>query len=309
MNNTVLHCQLVEREPVLDHCGVVGAFFPKDVAFFDTGLLGLKRLQTRGYDGAGFFALTSRGKCYQHKDKGMVKEVFSPRVIDKFKTTSASVWIYQTRYGTSGGFVKKNVQPLIAEHKVTGEMFCVAHNGQFVENGLANDWASDTVRFVNQLAHSRATTWDERIIETILQKEGAWGLIIGTKTAMYLARDDRGVRPLYYGQCLNGFGQFPFWLAASETSALQEMGVNKYWEVMPGSVIKIEKGGLRPLARSVYNRELAVCIFEDVYISDGDGKALLPRRNPLDIKNSFTVDEVRYRCGAIFSSRSATKTG
>ncbi len=53
--------ETIEREPVLDHCGVVGLVSTRPMELFTTGIDGLKALQTRGKDGAGFCALTSAG--------------------------------------------------------------------------------------------------------------------------------------------------------------------------------------------------------------------------------------------------------
>ena len=95
MGDTSLPAQLSERQPLQDHCGIVAAFSPTDIPFFQTGLRGLQLLQTRGYDGAGFWATDTQGVTHQYKGMGMVNEVFSPEILRLFREIRARMWIYQ----------------------------------------------------------------------------------------------------------------------------------------------------------------------------------------------------------------------
>ena len=53
-----------EKTEILDHCGIVGMISSKDSRLFTKGLTGIQTLQTRGYDGAGFWAESQEGTVY-----------------------------------------------------------------------------------------------------------------------------------------------------------------------------------------------------------------------------------------------------
>lgn len=289
-----------ERDALEDHCGIVAAFSPTDIPFFTKGLKGLAVLQTRGYDGAGFWALTTKGVTYEYKSEGMIHEVFNNSVVNKFAVIPAQTWIYQVRYGTFGGFCADNVQPVVNKHK-DGSLFAVAHNGQFSKSlDDVIGQSSDTVSYAKELAESEGSNWDERIQNSLRIKKGAWSLVIGTKNAMYLARDSFGFRPLTYGHVWDSEHNCYFWVAASETSALSHMGVEDFFEVLPGTITKITAAGMQVLSKTP-NVKRAHCIFENVYIQHGTGKALLPRTTVTKINSSPTVDDVRRRTGKILA--------
>lgn len=289
-----------ERESLQDHCGIVAAFASRDITFFTEGLKGLHIIQTRGYDGAGFWAHTTNGTAYEHKDRGMVSEVFSPAVVGKYAQTKARIWVYQVRYGTFGAFNKTNVQPITSIHKKSGERFVVAHNGQFSQTKEDNPDKSDTVLFVEELVASSQKTWEARLIELLGKRRGAWSLVVGTRDALYLARDSFGFRPLVYGHLYDRNTNSLVWVAASETSSLEELGITDYFEVLPGTIAKITENGLEVLAKGVSTTK-ALCIFENVYIDHGGSKAHIPRANTRLINRSPTVDEVRRRSGRILA--------
>ncbi|MBI5619650.1 hypothetical protein HY950_01695 [Candidatus Gottesmanbacteria bacterium] len=291
----------LEKKPLWDHCGIVAAFAPSNIAFFEKGLGGLTVLQTRGYDGAGFCALGTNGFLVQHKGIGMVREVFTPEVVAEFQAFRAHTWIYQVRYGTNGGFTQDNVQPLVTKHEASGDIFMVVHNGQFAQNREAKPVnESDTLLFARRLAQSAGGSWDERIVEQLSSINGAWSLVIGTRDALYVARDPWGFRPLVYGHLWDPSLREFIWAAASETSALDAMGVTDHFELLPGTVAKVTSSGLEILDK-VKHRQRALCIFENIYLHHGAGRAHLPRTSPRAIKRSPTVDDVRRRSGKILA--------
>lgn len=287
-----------ERQPLQDHCGIFVALSQRNTHFFKSGLAGLRKLQTRGYDGAGFGTIDHSGAATIYKREGLVDHVFRPRVIKKFESIVAQLWLFQVRYGTFGAFSKRNVQPFLRRHVRTKEPFIVIHNGQFstdTEEFIKDD--SDSLQFVRQLARSTEHNWDERLKNLLRKKRGAWSLAIGTKNVLFLARDLMGIRPLSYGSFIKN-GE-TIWVAASETSALIEVGVTKFFEVLPGELVRIDKDG--PVVIDHIKPRPALCIFENVYIMKGEGKAHLPRMQKEEINNSFTVDEIRIRSGIILA--------
>lgn len=297
IKNFVFH----ERQPLQDHCGIVAAFSPIDIPFFQTGLRGLQLLQTRGYDGAGFWASDTQGTTYQYKGIGMINEVFSPEILRLYREIHANMWIYQVRYGTSGSFNQHNVQPIAAMHKRTNEIFVIAHNGQFSKEAEERPGEeSDTVRFAIQLSETSEKIWDDRIVSCLSKKKGAWSLVIGTKDALYIARDSFGFRPLVYGHVYKEQIGGYMWVVASETSCLDTVGAADCFELLPGTIAKITSKGLEVLEKHT-SKKRALCIFENIYIHHGSGKAFLPRNNARKILNAPTVDEVRRRSGEILA--------
>lgn len=288
-----------EKQPLQDHCGILAALSSEDTSFFTLGLIGLKKLQTRGYDGTGFATIDHLGNSVIYKREGLVDQVFKLPIVRKFASHEAKFWLFQVRYGTTGAFSKRNVQPFLRSHRKTKESFVVVHNGQFSpENGDYHKDDSDTLEFARQLARSEEHTWDERIAKLLRKKKGAWSLAIGTKDALYIARDPMGIRPLSYGALPDDNGK-KTWVAASETSALTAIGIPKFFEVMPGELIRITKDG--PEQVDQITPRPGLCIFETVYIMKGEGKALIPREKDTDINSSPTVDQIRARIGTILA--------
>ncbi len=281
-----------DREPLQDACGIVGIFSFQPNYYFQRGLAALRDLQTRGYDGVGFISMLSNGTYLIHKKQGTIHEAFPERVIDNLSSYPIYNAQYQTRYGTNGEFNDANVQPFAATHQMTGERFVVSHNGQFSKKDNAITASSDTAKFVQELANSDDDNWDERIINTIKKQMGAWSLIITTENAMYLTRDPLGIRPLYYG--IDGFVV----IAASETKALTSAGFYKFYEVLPGQMVKVDRISQQITYKQIMaSTKTACCMFENVYTQEEDGVEFFPRKNNEDVNKSPLVRVFRQRCG------------
>ena len=303
MKENIIH---TDKTLLHDHCGIVGMFSSKDARLFTKGLTGIQTLQTRGYDGAGFWAETQEGTVYSYKGEGMVREVFSKHIVDTYSSLEAKLWVYQVRYGTNGGFHPENVQPFEGIHILSGDRFALAHNGQFsrdtTKNGALAE-KSDTAIFAEELSNSPGIHWEERIVRTLEYKRGAWSLVIGTRDDLYVARDSLGIRPLVYGHIYDALKSETIWVVASETSALSEMGVKDFFEVLPGTIAKINSEGLTVIQKTKYAKR-ALCIFENVYIQNGESKAHLPRTRLRQIARSPNVSDVRKRSGKILARES-----
>ncbi len=259
-----------EREPLQDHCGILAAYATGNVTFFETGLTGLKELQTRGYDGAGFWAVSAEGEYFSHKAEGTIDEAFPETAVQEAREIQAQAWVYQVRYGTNGGFIPENVQPVIKLHKKTQKVVVTAHNGEF--NDGIEDHTSDTVRFARELSETTEDTWDDRIKNLLAKKQGAWSLAIYTEDGLYLARDAYGIRPLVYGSYVDKKTGHMVWVAASETSALEAMGIHTFQEVLPGQIIRIDKEGPHVIQEHNPEHPQAACTFEAIYLAGGPSR-------------------------------------
>lgn len=292
-----------DRQPLQDHCGIFAVHAPKNEKLFSSGLKAFKVLQTRGYDGAGFWAHAKNGEEFSYKSHGMINAVFSPQIVKKLKNLSAQTWVFQNRYGTSGSFVDDNIQPFQTIHIKTREPFCVAHNGQFTKK-KPDDYLdkSDTITFVESLAQAKQETWPERIITTLKKYRGAYSLIIATSDSLFVARDSLGIRPLSYGKLTQSA---PFtWAVASETSALNEIEATNIKEVMPGSVLEFTPTGIITHRLPTKRGQKAYCIFENIYLMDEKTTAHTPTKNERGIRNNKSVNLVRYQSGRILAQES-----
>jgi amidophosphoribosyltransferase len=89
-----------------------------------------------------------------------------------------------------------------------------------------------------------------------------------------------GVRPLCIGK-LNDHG----WVVASESCALEHLGVQFEREVQPGEVVQIDASGIRSFFPVVPMTKRAACTFEYVYFARLDsrlgGRLLYPVREAM----------------------------
>jgi amidophosphoribosyltransferase len=231
----------------------------------------------------------------------MISDVFSEEVIDGFKNKSGSSWLFQTRYGTNGAGSFENVQPIIRVHECSGETFAMVHNGQFSNEELFCGEDSDSVRFANELAHANGNNWNERILGMHNKSEGAWSVCIATSEGMFLFRDKYGIRPLSFGMKMDRNDNL-VWVAASETAALEVMGVSTYREVTPGSVIKLDANGMNIIQEADTNIcQKAACVFENIYLENGNSAIHAIREDAYEIKKAISVTQFRKSCGTILA--------
>lgn len=306
------HISIVEEErgPVRDHCGIVSAFSQEEIPFFLTGLSGLVEEQTRGYDGAGVVCLEKNGTSHAYRGHGRIAKAFDQHAISAFRQIHAKTWAFQTRYKTDGPLIPGNLQPVVRIHKQSGQMFALVHNGQFsLTPGRSGGEDSDTVIGADELAESPEQTLDESINVFQRKKKGAWSVSIITRDAMYLLRDPRGTRPLSYGALRQPGREHSVWIAASETVALEAMGVDTFREVLPGSVVKIDAHGIQELAYPGPADEIAVCSFENVYIAEGKTRMHIVRGSPDEINAAVTTNEFRRRTGYILAREAPLTAG
>lgn len=264
-----------EKEEVLDHCGLLAVLASEDTQLFPLIYPALQLLQTRGYDGAGVCAVTASEHVMEVRGVGKISDVFAAEKMSTHFLNSweAYLWMLQVRYGTSGEAVVGNAQPLWCEH-VSGERALVIHNGQFFESPEEREtFLSDTHAFVERLANTPGESWADRIHACLLNERGAFSLVIapvGAEKELFLARDSRGIRPLAYGMSNSGE-----WVAASETSALKQLGVEDVQFVAAGEILRLTADG-EEIVGWLPMETPAHCSFESVYIMDGGSLAQTP---------------------------------
>src|SRR6188508_1339904 len=128
------HQELSEREVLPQHeCGLFGVFGHPNAAVLT--YYGLFALQHRGQESAGIVTSTGPGNSFcQHKDMGLVSQVFGQEELERLKGTRA---IGHTRYSTTGASTIKNAQPFVVDC-VRGQM-AIAHNGNLINADILRD--------------------------------------------------------------------------------------------------------------------------------------------------------------------------
>lgn len=232
--------------------------------------LGLYALQHRGQEAAGI--VSTEGKhLYHHADMGLVADVFRRR--ETLENLPGSHAIGHNRYSTTGLSGEANVQPLLVEDR-EGPV-AMSHNGNLVnyrelrrfleEEGSLFRTSSDSELILQLIARSHGRNMSDRLMEALQMLRGAYSLTLLTKERLIAARDPFGFRPLCLGKKDEG------WVVASESCALDLLGIDYLRDVDPGELVIIDNDGLTSVmfARSTKRRH---CIFEFIYFSRPDSR-------------------------------------
>jgi amidophosphoribosyltransferase len=278
-----------DSDKLKEECGVFGAFGHDEAAKF--AVYGLHALQHRGQEGVGiasFDAVDNKFNLERHM--GLVGDVFGDNgPTGNLKGRSA---IGHVRYSTTGGSLKRNVQPFFAD--VAGGGIAVAHNGNLTNakslreelqaRGAIFYATSDTEVIVHLVATSRQRGMVNRLIDALHQIEGAYSLVALTRKRLIGVRDPLGVRPLALGRLGDT------WILASETCAFDIIGAEFVRDIEPGELIEISDEGVRshyPFA----HRPRRFCVFEYVYFARPD--SVVEGKNVYDSRKQIGVELAR----------------
>ena len=270
-----------------EECGVFGAFDHQDASALT--VLGLHALQHRGQEAAGIVTFDGE-QFHSERRLGLVSEHFTKApVLDRLPGRSA---VGHVRYSTQGETVLRNVQPLFAEFGSGG--FALGHNGNLtnaltlreslIQSGAIFQSTSDTEVVLHLMAQSRKPRIVERLIEALLQIEGAYALVCLTNKKLIGARDPLGIRPLMLGKLGDSY------VLASETCAFDIIGAEFVREVENGEIVVISKDGIeshRPFSKS----PARPCIFEYIYFHRPD--SILGGRCVYEVRKDFGAQLAR----------------
>lgn len=232
--------------------------------------LGLHALQHRGQEGAGIVS-NDGGKALSHRRQGLVGEIFTPQVLEELKGSAS---IGHTRYSTTGANNLSNLQPLLMKSSLGWT--AMAHNGNLVnaaeltqsleKMGAIFQSTNDTEAIVHLMAHSKAESPEEALIESLKMVKGAYSLLLMNASQLVAVRDPHGVRPLVMGKLGDSV------VFASETCAFDLIGASFVRKVEPGEMITVNLD--RPSEiQSKFPFEAAKpyrCVFEYIYFSRPD---------------------------------------
>ncbi len=240
-----------KEEKVQEHCGVVAIYNPTDNTpqLLHNLLIAGEGVQHRGLHGAGIATYSKERKINSYTGTGFIQHIFKEDVLQRFYTPDATYAMLQTRYGTSGDDSENNLQPC----RVTapdGTQIALIHNGEFPAKkkmlqelrnkhniDLPED-VSDTYAFTQLLALEQGDGYEKKLVSILKRIKGAYCLAIGINDSLYIARDETGNRPFVLGKYEDG------WIGASETFALDQLGITPEREVLRGEISKLDKNGL-----------------------------------------------------------------
>ncbi len=252
-------------------CGVFGVYGPgEDVARLT--FYGLYALQHRGQESAGI--ATSNGNDFSIRTgMGLVSQVFDEEDLAFLR---GHIAIGHTRYSTAGGSLACNAQPVVVRDAETDAPIALAHNGNLTNadvlrddllaQGVNVESTADSEVIAHLLALAPAGTWEERFHYVMRRIEGAYSLAVMTRDTLFAVRDPMGVRPLCLGRVDGG------WVVASESCALEHLGIDLEREVAPGEVVQIDATGMRSFFPVQPARKLAGCTFEYIYFARPDSR-------------------------------------
>ncbi|MCB5246627.1 MAG: amidophosphoribosyltransferase [Candidatus Cloacimonetes bacterium] len=255
-------------------CGIMGVYGSPEAA--SMAALGMFAEQHRGQESCGMAVCD--GKILRlHKSMGLVKEVFTPEVLE---TLPGTIAIGHVRYPTKGSASSFNSQPHLVE-TLFGPSYALASNGDLV------NYASVRARLEAENVYFKSDNDGELLVKFIawriaqgdepadairaLMREikGAYSCVFVTKRELYLFRDPLSMRPMVWGKTAEGAV-----VVASESCALDILKVSDRREVPPAGMIRVNKEGITILENdpNLYRsrRHNSYCVFEHIYFSRPD---------------------------------------
>ena len=285
-------------------CGIVGVISksPVNQMIYDALLM----LQHRGQDAAGIVTMQGT-KCFMHKARGMVRDVFRTR---NMRGLPGTVGLGQVRYPTAGNaYSEEEAQPFYVNAPFG---IVLVHNGNLT-NAFALkqelididrrhiNTTSDTEVLLNVLAHELALAargqplTSEQVFDAVAavhkRLRGSYAVVALIAGYGLLAfRDPFGIRPLCFGVSddAEGLGL----MVASESVAIEGTGHKLVRDVAPGEALFVDLDGKLHARQCAENPSLYPCMFEYVYLA-----------RPDSIMDGVSVYQARLNMGETLAQR------
>ncbi|KAL9715427.1 amidophosphoribosyltransferase [Leucoagaricus gongylophorus] len=311
------------RQNFLAMCGILGLLLHDPTVDAASEIAeGLSLLQHRGQDACGIITCGPKGRFYQCKANGMVRDVFDTSSISKL---IGGMGVGHVRYPTAGSFNHAEAQPFYVNSPY-GIVF--AHNGNLINTSSLMQYmdqvahrhintVSDSELLLNIFANNLQQTGKFRINEediftaiggVVAQCKGAYACVAMLAGFGIIAfRDPNGIRPIGMAlrKAANGDEGLDY-IFASESVVADACGFTDWQDVKPGEAVIITRSGVS--RRQVAPPALfAPDIFEFVYFARPDsvldgvsvyrsrmamGDALAEKVRQVLAENDFTVDVV-----------------
>jgi amidophosphoribosyltransferase len=282
-------------------CGIVGVISkqPVNQLIYDALLL----LQHRGQDAAGIVTMQGT-KCFMHKARGMVRDVFRTR---NMRALPGLVGLGQVRYPTAGNaYNEEEAQPFYVNAPFG---IVLVHNGNLTNAHTLKaelfeidrrhiNTESDTEVLLNILAHELEGAVRDLPLtpETVFKAvaavhrrlKGSYAVVALIAGHGLLAfRDPFGIRPLVYGSSADGEA-----MVASESVALEGTGHPLVRDIAPGEALFIDLAGKVHARQCAANPSLNPCMFEYVYLA-----------RPDSVMDGISVYQARLNMGETLAQR------
>lgn len=282
-------------------CGIVGviATTPVNQLIYDALLL----LQHRGQDAAGIVTMQDT-KCFMHKARGMVRDVFRTR---NMRALPGTVGLGQVRYPTAGNaYSEEEAQPFYVNAPFG---IVLVHNGNLTNAHALKDelfdidrrhinTESDTEVLINILAHELEMAARDlpltpaeifKAVAAVHQRiKGSYAVVALIAGHGLLAfRDPYGIRPLCIGDGPDGEV-----MVASESVALEGVGFRLRRDVAPGEAVFVDMEGRVHAQQCAATPKLNPCIFEYVYLA-----------RPDSVMDGISVYQARLNLGETLAQR------
>lgn len=285
-------------------CGIVGVISksPVNQMIYDALLM----LQHRGQDAAGIVTMQGT-KCFMHKARGMVRDVFRTR---NMRGLPGTVGLGQVRYPTAGNaYSEEEAQPFYVNAPFG---LVLVHNGNLT-NAFALkqelidvdrrhiNTTSDTEVLLNVLAHELALAargqplTSEQVFDAVAavhkRLRGSYAVVALIAGYGLLAfRDPFGIRPLCFGVSddAEGLGM----MVASESVAIEGTGHKLVRDVAPGEALFVDLDGKLHSRQCAESPTLYPCMFEYVYLA-----------RPDSIMDGVSVYQARLNMGETLAQR------
>jgi amidophosphoribosyltransferase len=263
-------------------CGIVGVISigPVNQLIYDALLL----LQHRGQDAAGIVTMLGT-KCFMHKARGMVRDVFRTR---NMRALPGNVGLGQVRYPTAGSaYSEEEAQPFYVNAPFG---IVLVHNGNLTNAAALKqelfavdrrhiNTESDTEVLINVVAHELERSardlplTPEIVFDAVAavhrRVKGSYAVIALIAGHGLLAfRDPFGIRPLAFGEGETPDGHEV--MVASESVAIEGTGHRFVRDVAPGEAIFVDLDGRVHARQCADSAHLYPCLFEYVYLARPD---------------------------------------
>jgi amidophosphoribosyltransferase len=257
-------------------------------------------LQHRGQKscGATFYNPFRQRIISTHKDLGLVSKVFCldnlkahKSLVEKYKSIAG---IFHTRYCTSGQgnktdeSAKDEVQPFERRHGRLWKRFALAFNGNFSnyrelrknleqEHDYHFDTSVDTEVLMHLMALELVASSNHdgiktskpdlfKVTENVMKNlDGAYNVVsLFADGKLLVFRDPHGFRPLVWGENKKAYA------IASESRALERIGIKNFQDVNPGEAIIFNGNTLEK--RIISQGKKSFCHFEGIYFEKANSK-------------------------------------
>jgi len=298
---------------IIHNCGVAGVFLKKSLSYYPSGgaayylHLMLEQMQNRGQLSGGIVVYCGNGAgLKRHVGVGLVDQVFRVKERNAYcslmNSFASSSGIGHVRYATSGNGIEdrlilEEAQPFLRAHGRSWKEFAIAFNGNLTNDGALREeliklhsynikTSVDTeviMHFIaidlKSISEKNKPDLSELVKRTASRFDGAFNIaLVNGEGELIAFRDRHGFRPLVYGE------NEDLVAIASESLALEKVGIRKFRDVRVGGYVIVNKCGVK---NGVYlDARNSHCMFEWVYFS------LAP-----SLFEGISVDLVRERLG------------